>query len=59
MFIRNHGVLMQQGAEGLARQLDALLLSQENNDLMVETAPPATPLDGVDPEPKAARERSS
>ncbi|MDP3586204.1 MAG: SRPBCC family protein [Thiobacillus sp.] len=33
LFIRNHGHLMQQGAEGLARMLGAPLLSQENIDL--------------------------
>lgn len=33
LFIRNHGRLMQQGAEGLARMLGAPLLSQENIDL--------------------------
>ncbi|MDP3217531.1 MAG: hypothetical protein Q8S73_25700, partial [Deltaproteobacteria bacterium] len=59
MFIRNHGVLMRQGAEGLARQLEAPLVSQENIDLMAETTPPAAALDGVNPEPKAPRERSS
>jgi hypothetical protein len=36
MFIRNHGILMQQGAEGLARQLDAPLVSQESIDLMAD-----------------------
>jgi len=34
MFIRNHGIVMRQGAEGLARQLGAPLVSQENIDLM-------------------------
>lgn len=33
LFIRNHGHLMQQGAEGLARMLGAPLPSQENIDL--------------------------
>jgi len=33
LFIRNHGRLMQQGAEVLARMLGAPLLSQENIDL--------------------------
>ena len=33
LFIRNHGFLMRQGAEGLARMLGAPLLSQENIDL--------------------------
>ena len=33
LFIRNHGRLMQQGAEGLARMLRAPLLSGENIDL--------------------------
>ncbi|NTV95665.1 MAG: polyketide cyclase [Thiobacillus sp.] len=37
MFIRNHGILMRQGAEGLANLLNAPLLSQENIDLMTET----------------------
>jgi hypothetical protein len=36
MFIRNHGVLMRQGAEGLARLLDAPLVSQESIDMMAE-----------------------
>lgn len=36
MFIRNHGIVMRQGAQGLARQLGARLLSEENVDLMVE-----------------------
>ena len=36
MFIRNHGILMRQGAEGLAGLLDAPLLSQENIDLMAQ-----------------------
>jgi len=59
MFIRNHGILMRQGAEGLARLLDAPLVSQESIDLMVETAPPTAALGGVDPEPRAHRGRSS
>jgi hypothetical protein len=33
VFIHNHGRLMRQGAEGLARMLRAPLLSQENIDL--------------------------
>lgn len=33
VFIRNHGCLMRQGAEGLARMLRAPLLSQESIDL--------------------------
>ena len=37
MFIRNHGSVMRQGAEGLARQLGAPLVSQENIDLMAAT----------------------
>ncbi len=36
MFIRNHGIVMRQGAEGLARLLGATLVSQENIDLMAE-----------------------
>jgi len=36
MFIRNHGMLMQQGAEGLARLLGASLVGQESIDLMAE-----------------------
>ncbi|OYY95775.1 MAG: hypothetical protein B7Y41_00310 [Hydrogenophilales bacterium 28-61-23] len=36
MFIRNHGIVMRQGAEGLARRLGAPLVSQENIDLMAE-----------------------
>jgi len=58
MFIRNHGVLMRHGAEGLARQLDAPLVSQENIDLLVETAPSTAVHGQTDPEPKAPRERS-
>jgi len=38
MFIRNHGILMRQGAEGLASLLGAPLVSQENIDLMAKTA---------------------
>jgi hypothetical protein len=59
MFIRNHGVLMRQGAEGLANWLGAPRVSEENIDLMAETTPPAATLGGVDPEPRAPRERSS
>ncbi|MFO7596750.1 MAG: hypothetical protein R6W92_10465 [Desulfocurvibacter africanus] len=33
LFIRSHGRLMQQGAEGLARMLGAPLLNPENIDL--------------------------
>jgi hypothetical protein len=58
MFIRNHGILMRQGAEGLARLLDAPLVSQENIDLMVETAPSMAAHGQIDPEPKAPRKRS-
>ncbi|MDO9007378.1 MAG: hypothetical protein Q7U80_04070, partial [Thiobacillus sp.] len=54
MFIRNHGVLMRQGAEGLARRLDAPLVSQENIDLM-ETAPSTAAHGQTDPAPKAPR----
>lgn len=39
MFIRNHAMLMEQGGEGLARLLKSPLVSQENIDLMAETAP--------------------
>ena len=60
MFIRNHGILMRQGAEGLARLLDAPLLSQENIDLLAKTAAPSTAAPGrVDPEPMAPREGRS
>ena len=34
MFIRNHGIVMRQGAEGLSRKLGARLVSEENIDLM-------------------------
>lgn len=34
MFIRNHGIIMRQGAEGLAGLLGAPLLGQESIDLM-------------------------
>lgn len=44
MFIRNHVRIMTQGGEGLARRLDAALVSQENIDLMAEKkAPNAMP----------------
>lgn len=33
LFIRNHGRIMKQGGEGLARRLGVALLSQENIDL--------------------------
>ena len=36
MFIRNHGILMQQGAAGLACLLGASLVGQESIDLMAE-----------------------
>lgn len=36
MFVRNHGIIMRQGAEGLARRLGAPLLGQTNIDLMAE-----------------------
>ena len=36
MFIRNHGILMRQGAEGLARLLGAPLVGQESIDQMAE-----------------------
>lgn len=57
MFIRNHGILMRQGAEGLAGLLGAQLLSQDNIDLMAETAAPSTAVPGqVDPQPRAPHE---
>lgn len=37
MFIRNHSIVMRQGAEGLARQIGARLVSEENVDLMART----------------------
>jgi hypothetical protein len=40
MFIHNHGLLMQQGAEGLARRLGSRLAGQENIDLMASIVPP-------------------
>ncbi len=39
LFIRNHTRIMAQGAEGLARQLGATLVSQESIDLMADTVP--------------------
>lgn len=39
LFIRNHAQLMAQGAAGLARWLDAPLLSQESRDLLAENVP--------------------
>jgi len=36
IFIRNHGFLMRQGAEGLARYLGAPLVAQESIDLMAD-----------------------
>ena len=36
MFIHNHGILMRQGAEGLARHLGAPLVAQESIDLMAD-----------------------
>ncbi len=58
MFIRNHGILMRQGAEGLARQLHAPLVNQENIDLIVETAPSTAAHSQTDTEPQVPRERS-
>lgn len=58
MFIRNHGILMRQGAEGLARQLHAPLVNQENIDLIVETAPSTAAHSQTDTEPQVSRERS-
>jgi len=40
MFIRNHVRIMTQGGEGLARRLDAMLVGQENIDLMAENDVP-------------------
>ena len=40
MFIHNHGLVMQQGAEGLARRLGSRLAGQENIDLMAGPVPP-------------------
>ncbi len=34
--IRNHNIVMRQGAEGLARLLGARLVSEENVDLMAK-----------------------
>ena len=59
IFIRNHEVLMRQGAEGLAGWLGAPRVSEENIDLMAEATPPAATLGGIDPEPRAPRQRSS
>lgn len=56
MFIRNHGLLMAQGGEGLARRLGAPLVGQETIDLMADNVPPeAAPgrwreLGRIDPE---------
>jgi hypothetical protein len=41
MFIRNHARIMTQGGEGLARRLGAVLVGQENIDLMAESDEPA------------------
>lgn len=43
MFIRNHARLMAQGGEGLARLLDAPLLSQQNIDLLAASQEPPAP----------------
>jgi hypothetical protein len=40
MFIRNHARLMEQGGDGLARRLDATLVSQANIDLMAKNGVP-------------------
>ena len=40
MFIRNHGIVMQHGAEGLARLLGSPLVGQENIDLMTRATRP-------------------
>lgn len=52
MFIRNHGVIMRQGAERLAARLGATLVSQENIDLMTQSPPPVQVSARVDPESK-------
>lgn len=36
MFVRNHGILMRQGAEGLSRLLGSPLVAQKNLDLRVK-----------------------
>lgn len=38
VFIRNHMLVMEQGARGLARRLGASLLGQENTDLMATSS---------------------
>lgn len=40
IFIRNHERIMAQGGAGLARRLDAVLVSQENIDLMADKGVP-------------------
>jgi len=59
MFIRNHAIVMQQGAEGLAGLLGAPLVSQENIDLMTETAPATAAPGWTDPEAQVSREDDS
>lgn len=44
LFIRNHGIVMRQGAEGLARRLGAPLLAQESIDLMAPDIAPRAAL---------------
>ena len=44
MFIRNHELVMEQGAKGLARLLGSPLLPQETTDLL---APPPKPAGGL------------
>lgn len=46
MFIRNHGLLMAQGGEGLARRLGSPLVGQETIDLMAATPLPRPPPGG-------------
>ena len=44
LFIRNHGRIMAQGGEGLARLLRSPLVSQESVDLLAENIPPRAAL---------------
>lgn len=41
IFVRNHALVMEQGGQGLARLLEAPLLSQETVDLLAANAAPA------------------
>jgi hypothetical protein len=49
LFIRNHGLLMAQGAQGLARRLHAVLRHQESIDLATTASPP-TKVHRLDPD---------